>query len=58
MLSMKYLINVLKNTIDEILLRSIGLEFRSDNIINSKAIKYILKKYFPIMTKVVWFYFI
>ena len=53
MLSMKYLINVLKNTIDEILLRSIGLEFRSDNIINSKAIKYILKKYFPIMTKVV-----
>ena len=30
-------------------------DFKSDNTIKSKAIKYIVKRYYPIMSKFVWF---
>ena len=33
-------------------MRLLGLEFKSDNAINLKVIKYIVKKYCPIMNKV------
>ena len=36
---------------------SIKLEFKSDNMTKSNAIKYIVIKYFPIISKAVWFYF-
>ena len=47
-----------KTLIDKYSMRLLGLEFKSDNAINLKVIKYIVKKYCPIMNKVGWFYFI
>ena len=47
---MKYLDtlnNLKKSLINKISTRLLGLEFKSDNIIKSKAIKYFLKKVFP-----------
>ena len=47
-LSMKYLDtsnNQLKNQTDRISMRLLRLEFKSDNTIKSKAMKYTVKKY-------------
>ena len=38
---------------DKTSMRLLGLEFKSDATINSKAIKYFVKKYCSIMSKVV-----
>ena len=42
-----------KTLIDKISMRLLGLEFKSDNTLKSKAIKHIVKKYYLIMSKVV-----
>ena len=39
-------------------MKFLKLEFKLDNIIKSKATKYIVKKYYLIMSILVWFYFI
>ena len=47
-----------KTLINKVSTRLLGLDFRSNNIIKSKAMKLIVKKYCLIISKIVWFYLI
>ena len=44
----------LKNSEKKISMRLLGLEFKSDNIIKSRAITYIVQYYCPIISNTVW----